>query len=406
MYGLDGGIMESAEKQGMGKEGDFSELLARSLSDRRDLHRGERIQAKVVQVGQDWIFLDIGGKFEGILDRNEICDLESHGKVKEGDVLTVYYLGLHGEGHLFTTRISTPEIARSFLEEAFRGRVPVEGVVEKEVKGGLQVRLPGGVRGFCPLSQIEMKRPSEAGCFLGETLSFLIIEYEQGGKSVVVSRRALLEEEMRQRRESLKAQLREGMVVKGKVVSVRDFGAVVDIGGIQGLLPVSEMGWERRNDPHKLVLGQELEVCILRLDWERNRITLSLKEMLPDPWEGATVRYPEGSIHTGMVTRLEPFGAFVALEPGVEGLLHISNMEAGRRVRHPKEILTEGQKLLVKVDSLDVMRRRLSLSLVETGDPELRASLGEQVLEYSTPSSKAPTLGDLMRRKMKVDSMA
>ncbi len=198
---------------------------------------------------------------------------------------------------------------------------------------------------------------------MGQGLSFKVIEYSEDGRRIVLSRKAVLEEEQRDRREALKETLREGMKVRGTVRAIKQFGAFVDIGGVEGLLPASEVGWDRVDDIESLLaVGQEVEVAVLKLDWERDRIAFSLKQTLPDPWQGVEDRYPEGSSHSGVVTRLADFGAFVSLEPGVEGLVHISRLGAGTKIRHPREVLAAGQHIRVRVEGVDRPRRRISLS--------------------------------------------
>jgi small subunit ribosomal protein S1 len=273
--------------------------------------------------------------------------------------------------------------------------------VEKEVKGGFEVKVAGR-RAFCPHSQIALRGGSSEE-FVGRHLSFRIAQYGEGGRNIVLSRRALLEEERARQKEALKGTLREGQTVRGTVTRIQDFGAFIDIGGIEGLLPVSEVGWGRVEDIRdRLREGQEVEVAIKAIDWERERFTFSLRETLADPWLEVTRNFPEGSCQRGTVSRLAPFGAFVTLAEGVDGLLHISKLGAGRRLSHPREAVKEGEVLEVKIEQVDRESRRISLSLAEVS----RAAEEEaQTLEtFRRQTEEAPkamgTLGDLLKAKL------
>ncbi len=383
------------------EEKSFAELLAETQVDRERYDRGQRVQGVVVQITPEWVFLDMGGKSEGVVDRKEFLDDSGNLTLQVGDTVWAYYLATRNNERVFTTRITGGQAARNFLQEAYQNSIPVEGTVEREVKGGFEIRVAGGLRGFCPFSHMELHRVVDPSSFSGQRLQFRIIEYGEGGRRLVLSRRALLEEEKAQRKEELKKVLKEGMMVKGKVVALRDFGAFVDLGGVQGLLPVSEVAWERvQQIKDHLSVGQEVQVSILQLDWERDRITLSLKQTLPDPWENASQRYPEGSKHMGKVVRLTAFGAFVSLEPGLDGLIHISSLGGGKRISHPKEVLSQGQQVEVKVESLDLDRKRLSLSICDP-EHEEEASSFQDLEELKQKAPGAPlTLGDLLRGKI------
>lgn len=393
--------IDMEDLQEASEEKSFAELLAETQLERERFDRGQRVQGVVVQITPEWVFLDMGGKSEGVIDRKEFLDESGNFTLQVGDTVWAYYLATRNNERVFTTRITGGQAARNFLQEAYQNAIPVEGTVEREVKGGFEIRVAGGLRGFCPFSHMELHRVADPSGFSGQRLQFRIIEYAEGGRRLVLSRRALLEEERARRKEQLREVLREGMIVNGKVVSLRDFGAFVDLGGVQGLLPVSEISWERVQQLRDhLSVGQELQVSILQLDWDRDRITLSLKQTLPDPWEKVLERYPEGSRHTGKVVRLAAFGAFVSLEPGLDGLVHVSRLGAGKRVNHPREVLSQGQEVAVKVESLDVERKRISLALVDAEDKE--EEFPSQSLENykQKPSGSPVTFGDLLREKL------
>ena len=380
----------------MEEEKSFAELLEASERKPVRLKQGQSVEAVIAKITSDWVFIDLGGKTEGIVERNEFLDKEGQLTVKEGDTVKVYFLSSrHGE-RVFTTRVSG-DAARQYLEEAWRNAIPVEGIVEKEVKGGLEVRIAGTYRAFCPFSQAGIPRGETAAALMGQRIPFIIIEYGERGRRLIVSRRRILEEEERKRKEAIKETLREGMVVTGTVKSLRDFGAFVDIGGIEALLPVSEVGWGRVEDIRdRFTVGQTLEALVLGIDWARDRITLSVKGTLPDPWENVETRYPDGSRHRGTVARLADFGAFITLEPGVDGLIPISRLARGKKIRHPREVLVQGDPIEVLVESSDRAKRRLSLSPVlpeEEQEDSFRPFLQQK------GARGFGSLGDMMNRK-------
>ncbi len=375
-------------------EENFAELLEQSMGRRTArLEPGQKIAATVLKIGQEWVFLDVAQKGEGVLDAKELHDSEGRLTATVGDRLQVYYLG-NEDGELrFTTRIGGGGSGTAQLEQAWQAGIPVDGRVEQEIKGGYEVKLPGGVRAFCPFSQLGLRRQDNSQEALGQTLQFKITQFGEKGRSIVVSHRAILEEERRRRREELRRTLREGMVVKGTVTGLREFGAFVDIGGLEGLLPVSEAGWGHTADIAQVLhAGQEVEVAIKGLDWEKERFTFSLRATLADPWDKVGTKYVRGSTHTGTVARLAQFGAFVTLEEGVDGLLHISKLGEGRRINHPREALKEGQQLAVTIEEIDRTQRRISLA---------PASLKADEAEASSYVNRAPasmgTLGELLK---------
>ena len=366
-------------------------MLEKSLKGTARLEPGQRIEATVLKVGAEWIFLDVGQKGEGILERGEILDADGKATVSEGDRLPAYFLSGEGGELRFTTRLGGGSTGSARLEQAWENSIPVEGRLEKEIKGGYEVRLGGGARAFCPFSQLGLRRGEDAGESVGQTLSFRITRFGEKGRNIIVSHRAILEEERRAKREELKGTLREGMLVKGTVTNIRDFGAFIDIGGIEGLLPISEAGWGRvEKIEDVLAVGQVVEVSIKSLDWEKERFSFSLRTALADPWAKVGAVYREGSTHRGIVARLAPFGAFVTLEDGIDGLVHISKLGEGRRINHPKEVLEEGQGLTVKIEKVEQDRRRISLS--PAAEEEEDASTW-----VDSPPSSMGTFGDILK---------
>jgi small subunit ribosomal protein S1 len=376
---------EERDLPGEEDEESFAELLKQSLGERVELKPGQKIEAKVLQIGAEWTFLDVGQKGEGVLDTRELLDGEGQPTVKVGEKLGAYFLSRAGGELRFTTRIGGGTSGTAQLEEAWRSKIPVEGRIEKEIKGGYEVRLPGGVRAFCPFSQIGLRRQDAPDEVIGQSRSFRITQFSEAGRNVVVSHREILEEERRQQRESLRQTLKEGDVVKGTVTSLRDFGAFVDIGGLEGLLPISEIGYGRVEDINAaLRVGQELELTLKSCDWEKERFSFSLRDTLADPWKKVGSSYVEGGSYPGKVARLTAFGAFVTLEEGIDGLIHISKLGAGKRINHPQEVLKLGQKLTVTVEKIESEQRRISL-VPTTGEETSR----------ETSYSDQPTTGGM-----------
>ena len=382
----------------------FAELFEQSAKQSTWMEPGQKVTARILKVSAEWIFIDTGLKGEGVVDRKEFLDLDGNVTVKEGDSISAYFLSSsHGEMR-FTSRLGGGTSGSSQLENAWQSGIPVDGVVEKEIKGGYEIKLGGTARAFCPFSQIALRRVENSESLIGTRLPFRITDYAENGRNIVVSRRALLEEEQHRLREEAQAGLTEGMTVSGTVTSLQDFGAFVDIGGLEGLLPISEIGWSRVNDVREVLsIGQQIQVVIKTIDREKERISLSLKDTLADPWDQAQGKYPEGSFHTGTVSRLAPFGAFVTLGDGIDGLIHISKLGAGKRINNPREVLKEGEAVEVKVESVNRAERRISLALAGVA----RAADEEEatMVEFRRQAAEAPkglgTLGDLLQARMK-----
>ena len=383
------------------EEESFADLLKESLVKPVRLSPGQSVKARIVGISAECVFLDVGGKSEGCLDRKELLDGEGNLSVKEGDVIQAYFLSSAKDEMRFTTKISGDEAGRYFLEEAWRSGIPVEGLIEKEIKGGFEVKIAGGLRGFCPFSQMGLQRIENSKDLIGQQYVFRITEYGEKGRNVVLSHRAILEEERQRQREELKGTLHEGMKVAGTISSIRNFGAFVKIGCVEGLIPISEIGWDRVEDINEILqVGQEIEVVALKLDWEKDRLSFSLKRALPDPWANIEKDFPEGSQHRGTVARLMNFGAFVTLAAGVDGLLHISKLGSGRRVNHPREVLTKGQVVEVKVDRIEKDDKRLSLSLAGSAQASDKEEGEEAYTNYiSEKPGSMGTLADLLKAK-------
>ena len=381
---------------------DFAAMLEQSLVKRQKLEPGQMVEARIVKISDEWVFLDLGGKGEGYIDKKEVLDDSGAPTVKEGDTIRAYYLSTKNNELLFTTRVGSGPGVQNQLEDAYKSGIPVEGTLVKEVKGGFEVRI-GSVRAFCPFSQTGIGRNEDKAPWINKSLQFKVIEFGERGRNIVVSRRPILEEERDNARRALRETLKEGVRVKGTVTSLQKFGAFVNIGGIEGLLPISEVAWGRTEKVQDVLsVGQEIEVVIKKLDWDADRYSFSLKDALADPWEDVAKTFPVGSFHTGKVSRLAPFGAFVTLTENIDGLVHISKLGGEKRIGHPKEVLKEGQEVEVKVEAVDPAARKLSLSLAEISRAEDEAAA--TLREYKQNEAAAPkslgSLGELLKAQM------
>lgn len=387
----------------------FEELFkAEKTRKIRHLTPGQKIKATIVGINDETTFLDVGGKSEGVLNSSELKDGDGNYTREIGDVLDVYFLQAKSTEQLFTTSIGSGS-SNAHLEEAFRSGIPVEGFVKAEIKGGFEVTLGGNVRGFCPFSQMGLRRVEDASKEYLEThMKFQITRFEENGRNIVLSARALQEAERAEQREKLQETLQEGQTIEGIVSSIRDFGAFVDIGGVDGLIPISEIGWSRVDKVEEyFTVGQKVQAVIKKLDWEKDRISLSYKETQADPWDEVVNKFPEGTTHMGTVARLAQFGAFVTLSPGIDGLIHISKLGGGRRINHPREVLEEGQNVDVTIEGIDLAEKRISLIPADYVSPE--AEQDKERTEYksfvtkekkSKPAKEVGSLGALLKAKM------
>lgn len=384
-------------------EENFEELLNQSLKAPVRLSAGEKVRAVISNITKEWVFIDLGGKSEGYIPIDEFRDDQGNVTIKEGDTISAFFLSSKHNEMLFTTRLGRDSTGNEHLEDAYHNRIPLEGLVENEIKGGFEVKIAGNVKSFCPYSQMGLKRVENAAEYVGQQLTFKIIEYGEKGRKIVVSHRIVLEEEIQKQKDELRLSLKEGMTVRGEITSIRKFGAFVDIGGLEGLIPVSEISWGRVADVgSSLSVGQSVDVVIKKLDWANDKFSFSLKEILPDPWEEIELKFPEGSVHKGTVAALTAFGAFVTLEPGVDGLLHISELGKGKRINNPREVLSIGQSVEVKIGKIDKGQRRLSLNMVSDEDGTEDSNNYKAQLDQVNKKSSGSlgTLGDILRRQM------
>jgi small subunit ribosomal protein S1 len=343
---------------------DFAAMFEASIKAKR-IEKGQTIEGTIVAIGSEVAFVDVGGKGEATIAIDELKDEKGALEVAVGDRIQAVVVSTVGELAL-SRKLARGAATQRQLEDAFHSGLPVEGKVEKAVKGGYEVSI-ARQRAFCPVSQIDTIR-TDASAHEGRVYQFRIVEYKEGGRNIVVSRRALLEEEQRARAADVRRSIAAGAVLTGRVTSVRDFGAFIDLGGgVQGLLHVSEMGWSRVSDSSSVVKpGDEITVKILSVDENTQKIALGLKQLTIDPWSSVRT-YEVGQVRTGRVTRVADFGAFVELEPGVEALAHASTFgDTGRQEEWSAQV-APGMKGAFEILSIDLERKRIGVAPVPEG---------------------------------------
>ncbi|MCR5605206.1 MAG: S1 RNA-binding domain-containing protein [Treponema sp.] len=321
---------------------------------------GQKIDTQVVAISNDTVFINLGLKSEGFVDKAEFTDENGNVSVKEGDKISVYFLSSKGDELHFTTKLSGDKASSEMLESAYRNGLPVEGHVEKEIKGGFEVII-GSSRAFCPYSQMGYKNREEAANYVGKHLTFVVQEYKNEGRNIIVSNRAVMEAEEKKHFSDLSKKLTVGTVVKGEVISLQNYGAFVNLDGFQALLPISEVSHQRIEDLSTiLTVGQEIEAKIIKADWEHERVSLSMKALEKDPWDEVTSKYSEGSKIDGKIARVAEYGIFVNLEPGIDGLVHVSELDVDKNTNLHK-VFNVGDKYSVVVKEIDSESHRISL---------------------------------------------
>lgn len=341
----------------------FEALLEQSLPNQKRLEPGQKIKAEVVSFSKEYVFIHLNGKSEGIIEKKEFLDDEENLRIKEGDFVEAHFIAAKNGELFFSTKIAQEEASLQMLENAYRASIPVEGKIEKEIKGGFEVSI-GKHAAFCPFSQLGIAKEEQEN-IIGKVLTFKIITYKDGGRSLTLSHLAVLEEERKNALKELSKTLSVGQKVSVEVKSLHPFGAFVDLKGIKALLPISEIRFDRIDKIEDLLsLGETIEVAILNLDWENDKISVSKKALLGDPWENLEDFAPE-SIHTGTITRIAGFGVFVRLKEGLEGLLH--NSEIRKDERGNREVsLKKGDTIEVIIKSVDSYNKKIALKQGET----------------------------------------
>ncbi len=342
----------------------FAELFEQSLKTSK-IAPGGLIVGEVMRIENDFVIVDAGLKSEGIIPLEQFRDGQGELTVKVGDRIDVvleYMENGHGETQLSREKAQRAR-AWDELDKAHEAQSIVKGVITEKVKGGFTV-LVDGVRAFLPGSLVDVRPVRDSTYLEGKELEFKVIKLDRKRNNVVVSRRAVVETEMSAERDSLLSNLQEGQIIKGVVKNLTDYGAFVDLGGVDGLLHITDIAWKRVKHPSEVLkIGDEIEAKVLRFDRERNRVSLGLKQLGDDPWVDLARRYPEGARLFGKVTNITDYGAFVEIEPGVEGLVHVSEMDWTNKNIHPSKVMQLGDEVEVMVLDIDTERRRISLGI-------------------------------------------
>ena len=346
---------------------DFAAMLDQSLGG-DELSEGNVIKGTIVGIEKDLAIIDVGLKTEGRIPLREFMVPGSDVQLKVGDVVEVFLERVEnamGEAVLSREKAKREE-SWVKLEQQFNKQEKVQGVIFNKVKGGFTVDLDGAVA-FLPGSQVDIRPVRDIGPLMHQPLPFLILKMDKRRGNIVVSRRSVLEETRQEQRSEIVAKLEEGQIIEGVVKNITDYGAFIDLGGIDGLLHVTDMAWRRVNHPSEIVaVGDSVKVQIVRINPDSQRISLGMKQLLSDPWAGIEAKYPVHAKYKGKVTNIADYGAFVELEPGVEGLIHVSEMSWTKKNIHPGKIVATSQEVEVQVLEVDPVKRRISLGLKQT----------------------------------------
>jgi len=342
-------------------EEDFMQMLEES---ERTVKPGEIVRGRIVRIGAEFVTVDIGYKSEGQIPLTEFRARDGRILVNEGDEIEVFFDAADAEQEGIVLSRAKAEQFRIWrdIENAYTNKTPIEGAIVGKVKGGLKVDI--GVAAFLPGSHVDLRPVRDLDRFVGKRGKFAVLKYNRARANVVVSRRAILENERDSLRDETLKLLEEGVILEGAVKNITDYGAFVDLGGIDGLLHITDMSWGRIGHPSEvLTVGEKIKVVVLKFDPEKERVSLGLKQLIPDPWGTVTEQYAVGGHIKGKVVSLADYGAFIELEQGVEGLLHVSEMSWTKRVTHPSKLLSVGEEVEVMILEVDPGHRRISLGL-------------------------------------------
>ncbi len=388
------------------KPEDFPDLLEKTII---TFNTGDVIEGTVVRIDRNEIFVDVGYKSEGIIPSRELTVRKSvnpNELVKEGDKIKALVLDKEDdEGRLLlSVKRAMYEKAWGDIQEVADNKTSIKGTVIEAVKGGLIVDI--GVRGFLPASLIDVRRVKELNSYIGEEIEAQILELDRSRNNIVLSRKAHLEEEQSEERQAFLEDLEVGDIKEGKVSSIVNFGAFVDIGGMDGLVHVSELSWRHVENPNEIVkVGDNATVKVLEIDNDKERISLSIKQVTEDPWLDFELSFNEEDIVEGEVTKVVPFGSFVTIGKGVEGLVHVSEISIDK-VESPELILAIGQKVKVKIIELDIPKRRVNLS-IKQADPDWKETEDEKnkPKTHSSQSDNTPEKDEAKSTRQKVEGV-
>jgi len=362
---------------------EFSQLL--ESEETKDFTEGEVYNGKVVNIGPDYTMVDIGYKQEGLVSTREFVNYDGTLKIEEGQTIEVYLDKLESSmGNLVLSK-DKAEILKAWdkISEACESGTPLEGTVVAKVKGGLSVDI--GVKAFLPGSQIDLRPTRYLDKYIGKRMEFKVIKFNKKRGNIVLSRRAILQEERNKMRGEILEQMQEGMIVKGVVKNITDYGAFIDLGGIDGLLHITDMSWGRVKHPSNLLnIGDEIEVKILKFDKDKERVSLGLKQVQPNPWEEAQSKYVSGKKVSGEIVSVKDYGIFIELDDGIEGLIHVSEMSWTNKIKNPAKHFTVGEQVEAQVLDVDVENKRISLGLKQLqenpwNDLEAKYPIGKKV---------------------------
>ncbi len=343
--------------------GDFDKLFEASMKE-QDFKVGDIVSGSVVEVQTDYVLVDINYKSEGLIPINEFRIVDGVREVKVGDQVEVLIDRIENENGMIVLSKDKADMLRAWtdISKAAENEEVIEGTVVAKVKGGLSVDI--GVKAFLPGSQIDLRPVRNMDQYIGKKYKFKVIKFNKKRGNIVLSRRALLEEERESMRTATLDTMKEGSIVIGSVKNITDYGAFIDLGGMDGLLHITDMSWGRVKHPSEMLnVGDEVSVKVLKYDQEKGRVSLGIKQMQEDPWEAVAVNYPVGTKLTGKVVSLTDYGAFVELGEGIEGLIHVSEMSWTKRVKHPSQVLQQDQEVNVIVLEIDKENRRISLGM-------------------------------------------
>ncbi|KAF1077335.1 30S ribosomal protein S1 [Halodesulfovibrio sp. MK-HDV] len=358
--------METMENNSLEAEMSFEAALEDYLSsDFGELDEGSIVKGEIVRVDSDYVLVDVNFKSEGQIPASEFADADGAVSVGVGDKVDVFVVRKNEMEGTITLSFEKAKRMQMFdqLEEVQEKNSVVTGRIVRRIKGGYTVDL-GGIDAFLPGSHVDLRPVPDMDALVNEEFEFRVLKINRRRSNVIVSRRVLLEEERDSKRQDLLVTLNEGQIVVGKAKNITEYGVFVDLGGLDGLLHITDMSWKRIRHPKELVqLGQELELKILSFDKDNQKVSLGLKQLVEDPWQDITAKFPEGQRLSGKVTNLVDYGAFVELEPGVEGLVHISEMSWTRKLRHPSQMVRVGDEVEVVILGVDEDKKRISLGM-------------------------------------------
>ena len=363
-------------------EMNFAAALEEYAPEMGDIEENTIVQGEVVRIDDDNVLVDVSFKSEGQIPSAEFRDAQGNMTVNVGDRVDVFVVRKDENDGTIVLSFEKAKRQQLFdqLEKVMDENGIIKGVITRRIKGGYTVDL-GGIEAFLPGSHVDLRPVPDMDALVNQEYEFRVLKINRRRSNVIVSRRVLLEEDRETKRSALLQTLEEGQIVKGKAKNITEYGVFVDLGGLDGLLHITDMSWKRIRHPKEMVqLGQELELKVLSFDKETQKVSLGLKQLVPDPWQDITERSPEGSRHTGKVTNLVDYGVFVELEPGVEGLVHISEMSWTRKLRHPSQMVHQGDEVEVVILGVDCEKKRISLGMKQV-KPNPWELVGEQYPE-------------------------